>query len=78
MDSHNSDPHPYHLIPFEPGSQRGLRHSDIAVISILAILVLGLLIVVFVPQAANGFVGTKVTPKIAAVHISSSVHVQPR
>ncbi|HXJ06297.1 MAG TPA: hypothetical protein VNH65_14425 [Candidatus Acidoferrum sp.] len=49
MRSSNSEPQPWHLVPVNPGSKASLGRFGITVISILAILVVGLFVVVLVP-----------------------------
>jgi S1-C subfamily serine protease len=53
MYSNNTSPPPYHLIPLKPGTKLGLGAFGIGVISFLTMLVLGLLLVAFVPQTGN-------------------------
>src|SRR5271168_5103135 len=53
MYNNNASPPPYHLIPLEPGTKLGLGAFGIGVISFLTMLVLGLLLVAFVPQTGN-------------------------
>jgi hypothetical protein len=44
---------PYHLTSLKPGSKLGLGAFGIGVISFLTMLVLGILLVAFVPQTGN-------------------------
>src|SRR6202008_2265904 len=53
MKTSNSDPQPYNLIAAQPGTKPGLGRSGMIVITILAMLVLGLFVVAFVPQDGN-------------------------
>jgi hypothetical protein len=51
MRGSNWSPQPWHLVPMKPGSSDTLGRVEIVIISILAMLVLGLLAVAFVPRA---------------------------
>ena len=53
MYSNNASPPPYHLIPLKPGTKLGLGAFGIGVISFLTMVILGLLLVAFVPQTGN-------------------------
>lgn len=53
MRSSNLDPQPWHLIPVKLGSKACLGRFGITVISILAAIVVGIFIVVIVPQSGN-------------------------
>ncbi len=50
MRSSNWNPQPWHLVPMKPGSSDTLGRVEIVAIAILAMLVLGLLAVAFVPE----------------------------
>jgi hypothetical protein len=50
----NSDRQPWHLLPFMPGIDRGLRRWDFVIISILAALVLSLLLTAVVQETPGG------------------------
>lgn len=60
MKSSNSAPPRYHLIAVPSGTKPGLGRLGIIVIAILAMLVLGLLVVAFVPQVGNASGSMKV------------------
>src|ERR1700739_101018 len=62
MKSSNSDPQPYNLIAAQPGTKPGLGRSGMIVITILAMLVLGLFVVAFVPQDGNSATATSKVP----------------
>src|ERR1700740_3143102 len=62
MKSSNSDPQPYNLIAAQPGTKSGLGRSGMIVITILAMLVLGLFVVAFVPQDGNSATATSKVP----------------
>src|SRR6201988_1345376 len=75
MKSSNSDPQPYSLIAVKPGTKPGLGRLGMLVITILAMLVLGLFVVALVPQTGNSAsAGSKVPFKIdknpAAVNLA--------
>src|SRR5690349_20372045 len=53
MRSSNLDPQPWHLVPVKLGSKACLGRFGITVISILAAIVVGIFIVVIVPQSGN-------------------------
>jgi serine protease Do len=53
MRSSNLDPQPWHLVPVKLGSKPCLGRFGITVISILATIVVGIFIVVIVPQPGN-------------------------
>lgn len=56
MEGPNSDRWPYNLVAPSPGTTQGLGRSGMIVITILAMLVLGLLVVAFIPQRGNASV----------------------
>ena len=60
MKSSNSEPPRYHLIALPSGTKPGLGRSGMIVIAILTMLVLGLLVVAFVPQVGNASVSVNV------------------
>src|ERR1700756_43610 len=62
MKSSNSDPQPYNLIAAQPGTKPGLGRSGMIVITILAMLVLGLFVVAFVPQDGNSATAASKVP----------------
>ena len=62
MKSSNSDPQPYNLIAVKPGTKPGLGRSGMIVITILAMLVLGLIVVAFVPQEGNSATAASKVP----------------
>src|SRR6202008_1181153 len=62
MKSSNSDPQPYNLIAAQPGTKSGLGRSGMIVITILAMLVLGLFVVAFVPQDGNSATAASKVP----------------
>src|SRR5438128_1739289 len=62
MKSSNSDPQPYNLIAPQPGTKPGLGRSGMIVITILAMLVLGLFVVAFVPQDGNSATAASKVP----------------
>ena len=62
MKSSNSDPQPYNLIAVKPGTKPGLGRSGMIVITILAMLVLGLFVVAFVPQDGNSATAASKVP----------------
>jgi serine protease Do len=65
MRSRNSYPQPWHLVPVKPGSKASLGRFGIAVISILTILVVGIFVVVLVPQSGGTVsIASKVPLKI--------------
>lgn len=65
MRSRNSDPQPWHFVPLKPGDEARARLWNFVIISILAVLVLGLFAVALVPQPNRGAsAATKVLPKI--------------
>jgi serine protease Do len=75
MKSSNSDPQAYNLIASQPGTKPGLGRLGMIVITILAMLVLGLFVVALVPQTGNSAsAGSKVPLKIdknpAAVNLA--------
>jgi hypothetical protein len=49
----DTDPQPWHLVPFEPGVVPILRRGSMVAISLLCLLVLGFLIIAVVPQRAK-------------------------
>jgi hypothetical protein len=51
MRSGNFDPHPWHLVPLEPGYRANLGRSGVVIILVLAILVVGVFFAVLVPPA---------------------------
>ncbi|HLZ52564.1 MAG TPA: DegQ family serine endoprotease [Candidatus Acidoferrum sp.] len=53
MRSSNLDPQPWHLVPVKPGSKPCLGRFGITIISILTAIVVGIFIVVIVPQSGN-------------------------
>jgi hypothetical protein len=63
MKHWNSDPQPWYLVPLKPGSERGLRRWDVAIITMLAVLVLGLLLSAVV-QPTPGGTAHKVPSKV--------------
>ena len=65
MRSTNSNPQPWHLIPVKLDSKGSLGRFGIVVISILAMLVVGLFFIAFVPQTGRGVsIASKVPLKI--------------
>jgi uncharacterized membrane protein len=51
---------PWHLVPVKPGAEASFRRSNVIIISILGMLILGLLLVTFVPQvSSNATAATK-------------------
>lgn len=75
MQSANSDRQPYNLIAARTGTVPGLGRSGMIVITILAMLVLGLFVVALVPQSGNtASAASKVPVKIdkdpAAVNLA--------
>jgi hypothetical protein len=60
MKSSNSDPPRCHLLAVPSGTKPGLGRLGIIVIAILTMLVLGLLVVAFVPQVGNASISLKV------------------
>ena len=65
MRSTHSDMHPWHLVPVKPGPRTNLGRVGVAVISILALLLLGLFAFLLVPQIGRSIpVASKVPLKI--------------
>lgn len=65
MRSTNSNDHPWHLIPVKPGPKGNLGRVGIIVITILAVLVVGLFLVVLLPQIGRSVpIASKVPLKI--------------
>jgi len=65
MRSTNSNDHPWHLIPVKPGPKANLGRLGIVVIAILALLVVGLFLVVLLPQIGRSVpIASKVPLKI--------------
>lgn len=65
MRSTHSDMHPWHLVPVKPGPKATLGRLGVAVISILALLLLGLFAFMLVPQIGRSFpIASKVPLKI--------------
>ena len=57
------DPRPWYLVPLKPGGERGVRRWDVAIITMLAVLVLGLLLSAVV-QPMPGGTAHKVPSKV--------------
>jgi serine protease Do len=70
MKSCNSAPPPYHLIAVPPGTKPGLGRLGMIVITILAMLVLGLFVVAFVPQMGNASASLRIDKNPAAVSLA--------
>jgi hypothetical protein len=70
MRSTDWDRQPWHLIPVKPGSCDVLGRVGITVISILAMLVLGLVAVAFVPQGGKNAPNHRQPSHFEVVHHS--------
>jgi serine protease Do len=70
MKSCDSAPPPYHLIAVPPGTKPGLGRLGMIVITILAMLVLGLFVVAFVPQMGNASASLRIDKNPAAVSLA--------
>jgi hypothetical protein len=64
MKHWNSDAQSWHLVPVKLGPERGHRRWDVAIISILAALVLGLLLNAVVERQTPGSTAHQVPSRI--------------
>jgi hypothetical protein len=53
MRRNNTDPVPYFLVPEKPNAEANFKRCNYIIISMLGLLVLGLLMVAFVPEVHN-------------------------
>ncbi len=58
MRSKNSEPSPWHFVATKPGAEASFRRWNLVVISILALLVLGVLTVALIPEMGSAVSAT--------------------